>query len=306
MPIAAGLPGCPATLGSMPKSRGRKLKKTKRSPSRPAGRLTAGPQSGRRLLAEGCRGPAGVKLRLARPGESDQADRLLKLAGVGLLPAVAEAIESRRISSALIRALGPGHELKLLDDLTAAVESRDGEGVVRAWAGMATVVVAEDPTRELVGAMFAAPPFEWFDEVRAADVSPRRAGMIRLAGPGVVVKLRSLGVDEAARGAGIGAALVTHCTDLYFELGYRLACGQIRLESGLETYYPKLGFKVLAEGEAIPVGAVLRLSNAEMAIAPLPQERLIARWRTTQKDSFAELSLARFFGEGARTGIGGP
>jgi hypothetical protein len=56
-----------------------------------------------------------------------------------------------------------------------------------------------------------------------------------------------LGVDENARGIGIGA-VVTHCTDLYFELGYRLAFGQIRLGSGLETYYPKLGFKVLAEG----------------------------------------------------------
>jgi GNAT superfamily N-acetyltransferase len=242
---------------------------------------------------------------LAQPGESDQADRLLKLAGVGLPPEIVEAIECQRVSSALVRALGSGHEFDLLGDLTAAAESRDLERVARAWAGMATVVVAEDPTGELVGAMFAAPPFEWFDEVSAADVSPRRSMMVSMAGPGVVVKLRSLGVEEAARGAGIGAALATRCTNLYFELGYRLAFGQIRLGSGLENYYPKLGFEVLAEGEAIRVDALLRLPNAEMAIAPLPQERLIARWRTTQKESLAELWLGRFFGEGAKAKLGG-
>ena len=135
---------------------------------------------------------------------------------------------------------------------------------------MATVIVAEDPTGELVGAMLAAPPFEWFAEVREADVSPLRSSMVMMAGAAMLVKLRSLAVDESARGAGIGAALVTDCTNLYFELGYRLAFGQIRLGSGLETYYPKLGFKVLAEREAIRVDTLLRLPNAEMGIAPPP------------------------------------
>ena len=293
--IAVVLLGFPLILIDM-------FRRKRHSLNRLVGSSSVGSQTGRDLLlAEGLPRPAGVKLRSARPGESDEANQLLRLAGVEFHPGVARAIETRVISSALLRALEPGHRTELLDDL-AAVAGAGSDEAMRALAGMDAVLVAEDAAGELVGAIWAGPPFKRFLEIEEAGVSFVQA---RWAGPAAVVKLRSLGVDENARGAGIGMALVTHCTQLYFELGYRLAFGQIRSGFGLETYYPKLGFEVLPEEKPIRIDGLLGLPFSEVGINAKPQERLIARWRTTQEPSLSELLLLRLFAAVADAGVAG-
>lgn len=280
-----------------PGNSGRKFWRTKPSPL--PGRSTFGPLIGRDELLGGLPSPTGVKLRLSRPGESREVNRLLGLARAELEPEVARAIEKQEISSALIRALEPGRKHELLDDLAAAAKTSRRE-TIRAWTGMTTVLVAETPEGELVGAIWAGPPFEWFQEIESAGVSFVQAGW---AGPAAVVKLRSLGVDENARGTGIGTALVAACTELYFELGYRLAFGQIRIGLGLETYYSKLGFDVLAERETIRIDALLGLPFSDIHITPKPQERLIARWRSTQEPCLSDLLLGRLFAAVADMGV---
>jgi hypothetical protein len=63
-------------------------------------------------------------------------------------------------------------------------------------------------------------------------------------------------VETTARGAGIGSRLIRSCTERYFSLGYFLAYGQFRTGSGLETYFPRLGFDVLPPGQGLPLDAI--------------------------------------------------
>src|SRR6266851_7975303 len=67
---------------------------------------------------------AGLRLRLARPGESGDVDRLLRLAGVELGPHLADAMEDGSISSALVRAAASGQE-ELLRVVKADVDTGD-------------------------------------------------------------------------------------------------------------------------------------------------------------------------------------
>ena len=77
-----------------------------------------------------------------------------------------------------------------------------------------------------------------------------------MVGATAVVKIKGVAVQESARGAGIGSALIRSCTERYFPLGYFLVYGQFRTGSGLETYFPRLGFEVLGPGQGLPLQAL--------------------------------------------------
>jgi GNAT superfamily N-acetyltransferase len=180
----------------------------------------------------------------ARPGESGDVDRLLRLAGIELTPHLANAIEDGSVSSALVRAAASGQE-ELLRVLKAAVDSGDPTAPT---ADFNTVVVAEAPDHALVGAALALPPLDLFARSANPDLPLLRA----MVGATAVVNIKGVAVEEAARGAGIGSALIRSCTQRYFPPGYFLAYGQFRTGSGLETYFPRLGFEVLGPGQASP------------------------------------------------------
>jgi GNAT superfamily N-acetyltransferase len=210
---------------------------------------------------------ARPQLRPARSGEAGKVNRLLKLAGVELNPYLVEGIGDGSLSSALIRAAESGKE-EVLRELVVAARAGDPN---LAMAGLATVVVAEDARGVPVGAAVALPPFRVFADAANAGLSPPRA-LVGLAG---VAKIKGVAVAKDARGAGIGSALVGHCTRRYLSLGYFLVYGQLRTGSGLETYYPRLGFEVLAASEAISLDAL----SLPMQIKPEPGEQLFTRWR---------------------------
>lgn len=193
-------------------------------------------------------------------------NRFLGLAGVELNIYLLEAVEDGTISSALIREVESG-ESEVLQELASASERGDPN---LALPGLSTVVVAEGADGALVGAALALPPFAVF--TRAANSG--LPAPLALAGLSAVVKIKGLGVAEHARGAGIGSALVGYCTKRYLSLGYRLVYGQIRVGSGLETYYLRLGFEVLAAGKAASLNAL----SLPFAINPEPGERLIILW----------------------------
>lgn len=177
---------------------------------------------------------------------------------------MAEAIEDRSMSSGLIRALEAGQEgvlHKLVENPAQATKLPPA---------LSMVLVAETPAHVLVGAMLAMPPFEFLAGITMAGVPFPLALSYAID----IVKLCSLGVGESARHSGIGTALVTHCTDIYFGLGYRLAFGQIRQHLGLETYYSRLGFDVLPAQQGVSLDPL----GLPISIDPLPRERLITRW----------------------------
>ncbi|HEX5297910.1 MAG TPA: hypothetical protein VFW50_13060 [Streptosporangiaceae bacterium] len=75
---------------------------------------------------------------------------------------------------------------------------------------------------------------------------------------------------------GIRTALLGTCLQLYFQLGYLLAYGQFRAGSGLDTYYRRLGFDVLAPGEGISLTERLGMS---VGLAPESGKRFFLRWQ---------------------------
>ena len=59
----------------------------------------------------------------------------------------------------------------------------------------------------------------------------------------------------------LGTALITTCTELYFQVDYLLAYGQFGADSGSETYPTRLGFDVLDSEIGISLDARLHLRS---------------------------------------------
>ena len=220
-----------------------------------------------RQLTDGIPGPAGVTVRLARPGESTVVDQLLRPANVSLLADVAAAIEDGTIASTLLTGLTSGQD-EILRALVIAAQS-DPE---TAMPGLSTVLVAETPSHTLAGAIEARPPSWIFADAANAGVPLPRA----LLGTIAVIKVCGVAVAEPARGSGIGTTLINARTGLYFQLGYLLAYGQVDAGDGLASYYTRLGFDVHSPAAAISFDEPLGLP---IGIATTPEEQLFTRWR---------------------------
>lgn len=89
-----------------------------------------------------------------------------------------------------------------------------------------------------------------------------------------MVRFKGLGVNDDARRAGIGSALLRTGMRLWAQLGYLLIYGQIRTGEGLERYYPRFGFTVLDARVPIPLTRL----GVPMGISPEPGEQLIVHW----------------------------
>ena len=220
-----------------------------------------------RQLTDGIPGPAGVRVRLARPGESTVVDQLLRPANVSLLADVAAAIEDGTIASTLLTGLTSGQD-EILRALVIAAQS-DPE---TAMPGLSAVLVAETPSHTLAGAIEARPPSWIFADAANAGVPLPQA----LLGTIAVIKICGVAVAEPARGSRIGTTLINACTGLYFQLGYLLAYGQFDARDGLAPYYMRLGFDVHSPGAAISLDERLGLP---VGIATMPGEQLFVRWR---------------------------
>ncbi|MEU4424831.1 GNAT family N-acetyltransferase [Actinoplanes sp. NPDC024001] len=91
-----------------------------------------------------------------------------------------------------------------------------------------------------------------------------------------VVKLKGLAVSPAARGTGIGSAMIKRCVQLYRQLGWHVVYGQFDAARGLESYYSARGFEVLGSGEDLNLGPLL---GFPLRIYTRPQDRLFVRWQ---------------------------
>ena len=234
----------------------------------PARAAQAGPRLDAADLSRGLPLPGGILLRIARGGDAAAASRLLAMAGLDLPPYLTEAIESQAIGSTLMRALESGNE-EILTALATAVHSGDPN---LAMPGLTALLMAEDADHRPCGALLALPPAAVMAQLASAGVPIQLA----LVGTASVVKINGIAVDEASRRQGIGAALLGTCLQLYFQLDYLLAYGQIREGSGLEGYYRGLGFDVLAPGVGISLSERLTLP---IGLTPEYGERFFLRWR---------------------------
>lgn len=91
-----------------------------------------------------------------------------------------------------------------------------------------------------------------------------------------IIKIKGVAVDPAARGAGLGTALIKRCVQLYRQLGWFVIYGQFDAKSGLDTDYAQRGFEILAAGEPLRLEPLL---GFPLDIQPTPSERLFVRWQ---------------------------
>lgn len=217
-------------------------------------------------LAQGVPAPGGFLLRMARPGDGAEAARLLAMAGLDLPPYLTEAIDTQAIGSTVMRALGSGRD-EVVTALATAAHHGDPN---LAMPGLTALLVAERSHR-LCGALLALPPAAIMAQAAAAGVPVELA----LVGNAAIVKINGVAVDNASRGQGIGTALLSICLTLYFQVGFLLAYGQFRDGSGLDNYYRKLGFDVLAQGEGISLTERLGMP---VGLTPETGERFFLCW----------------------------
>ena len=220
-------------------------------------------------LIDGWAGPGDTRIRLARPGDTEQVTRLLMLAGIALDPAVGAVIEAGTVASTLLTGLHHGVAEMVRPLAGAVADDRPDD----AMPGLIMVLVAEGRDGSLRGVMQAVPPSNVLADGMAAGV-PLLTAVISAA---KVAKIRAVAVAEKARGLGLGETLIRRTVRTYLQLGFLLIYGQFPIGSGLEKYYARQGFTVLDEGQTID----LRRMNLPILIAtdPSEPERLFARWR---------------------------
>jgi GNAT superfamily N-acetyltransferase len=241
-----------------------KAKGKRRPTSAASGRV---PRITSARLVEGWSGPRGTRVRLVQAGEAGDVARFLTMAGVELEPGMARAIDRGDAGRAVVAALEEGSHA-LFTEIAQLAVSGDVDAHLPA---LATVLVAVDRAGELVGALLALPPFSVLSDFARAGIPDEQM----LACAAVVVRFTGLGVDESSRGLGVGSALLRGALRLYTQLGYRLIYGQIRVSDGLDRYYPRFGFEVLAPGQGVPLDDML---GVPVGISPLPGEQLIVHW----------------------------
>jgi hypothetical protein len=102
-------------------------------------------------LVTGWAGPGGIRVRLARPGDTDQVTRLLALADLSLDPAVGAVIKAGTVASTLLLGLAHGTN----DMLRPLVEAAAAGNPDDAMPGLVLALVAEGRDGSLGGVLQA-------------------------------------------------------------------------------------------------------------------------------------------------------
>ncbi|MDN3249741.1 GNAT family N-acetyltransferase [Streptomyces sp. ZSW22] len=241
----------------------KKTRKKRARPSSAVARVTA-----RKLKEDGLPGPSGTRIRFATPGDAGSVGDLLKAAVDDLEGGqVVEALAEERCGTFLLDALDGTKLASLL------VRAATGGELLRAVAAMSLPLVAQDRDGQPVGALLTVP------SATIAEMADRLPGdapydlvsMLKYA------KIKALAVHEDARGAGIGAALLKRCVQIYWQLDYHLLFGEFETERALGPYYARQGFSVLEPPQTIDIGTVL--AGHPMHLGAHPGEALFYRWR---------------------------
>ena len=110
-------------------------------------------------------------------------------------------------------------------------------------------------------------------------LSPNQRIKILLGGGIDLAKIKTLVIAEPARGQHIGSSLLTCCVQLYLHCGYQVIYGQMPPTPGLDTFYTRHGFDVLAPGEGLDLWVVFGL---HFCIYPDPGKRMFVLRRHRQ------------------------
>ncbi|MBT2401665.1 GNAT family N-acetyltransferase [Streptomyces sp. ISL-100] len=212
---------------------------TKKTPPLSADRLRAGWQ-----------GPAGTRIRLARPKDVEAADALMATTGDGMafMPVLRAALEDGSAASTMLAGLGGGttayHD--------AASIAFTGQPMNEALTTVSLTLVATNEQDRVVGVLSATAPGTVIDlAVKSGYTLPQA-----MAQSLFIAKIHGLAVAEPARGQGIAATLLKRTWQVYQQLGYYLLYGSYETDRDLAAFYTRCGYTVHAPGQSFPLDRV--------------------------------------------------
>ena len=217
-------------------------------------------------VREGWHGPAGTRIRLARPGEVKAVDALLEAAGVQVIPELGQAIEDGSAGSVLLSGL----ETRGTFHREAAMAIATGSMATALSVVSLTLVAAADDGA-LVGALSVTPPGTILQRMLDEGRSPASALTLGVA----IGKVHGLAVADTHRGQGLGAALLKRAWQVYDLLGFFVLYGSFETDRDLAGFYTGCGYSVLEAGE----GFTLAPLGEAVGIHSGPHERVFVRWR---------------------------
>lgn len=215
-----------------------------------------------------------TRIRLATPGDVDKVATLVQLADVELEDDLLEGLRSDGgVAGALRAGLRSGQEALMAEIATATAKVKDPREIYL----RSLLPLVADRGGEIVGALVAYPPVNVIHRyyTHAAAYGPREQQKVLLGGAIALTRLKAVAVAEEARGAGLGAALVRRCVQVYRACGFMLVYGQIPSDRDLEPFYSSLGFEV---GEADGELDLWPIFGYPGGIHADQGERLFARW----------------------------
>ena len=119
------------------------------------------------------------------------------------------------------------------------------------------------------------PPRPRPPRAQQAGADQRAASQLALGGAVALAKIDALAVSESARRSGVGAALLTRATKVYFTNGYFYVYGQIAPDRPeLIAFYQRRGFEVRPPDEGLDLWVVFGLPGG---IRPDRGERIFVR-----------------------------
>lgn len=208
--------------------------------------------------------PEPYQLRMAEAQDMPAVSRLLATTGAADVPDLAGDVASGTVG-AVTRALLSGG-----DTSWALAEQMQAGGLQRALKGSATLLVATHPDEQQpVGMCLTMPPGGVMHQARSVGVTSD-ALMMMLMG---LRKLSAVAVEPGHRRAGLGQALVETAVSLAFRTGTMLIFGETSAKDGLEGWYTRQGFTMLAPKQGLDLQWLIDLP---LVVSAVPGERLFA------------------------------
>jgi GNAT superfamily N-acetyltransferase len=219
-------------------------------------------------LLRGLPAPNRCRIRLAQAADVPAAARLLTFAE----PTLDEEAELLGRSPWMAKGLLSGLNNASDGVLRHTMQALREDGTRGAFLSMSILLVAVDDNQQIQASLLALPPARVLHDALDKGVDILNV----LVAAQAIVKLKGVAVSPAARGSGIGSAMIRRCVQLYRQLGWHVVYGQFDAAGGLDSYYSARGFEVLDRGQALNLEPLL---GFPLGIYTRPQERLFVRWQ---------------------------
>jgi hypothetical protein len=231
-------------------------------------------------LVHGWASAPETTMRLARPADMTAVRELVTLAGIDLEQELVAAVVDGTAAGALRAGLHGGCAAFSRDMAEEFFRNQDHDQL-RSYLRASLPLVAEHQEHGIVGALIAYPPPRVAADhlAHTEHLSPDERIKILLGGGIGLAKIKALATAEHARGQHIASSLLTCCVQLYLHCGYQVIYGQMPPTPGLDTFYTRHGFDVLAPGEGLDLWVVFGVHSC---IYPDPGERTFVLRRHRQ------------------------